>query len=45
MSIEEYAAEQSAGFFEDLRELRIPSVSADPARHQDVRQSALWPPP
>jgi acetylornithine deacetylase/succinyl-diaminopimelate desuccinylase-like protein len=43
MNIEEHVAEQSAGFFEDLREwLRIPSVSADPARHQDVRQSALW---
>jgi drug/metabolite transporter (DMT)-like permease len=43
MSIEGYVAEQSAGFFGDLREwLRIPSVSAGPARHQDVRQSALW---
>jgi acetylornithine deacetylase/succinyl-diaminopimelate desuccinylase-like protein len=43
MNIGEYVAEQSAGFFEDLREwLRIPSVSADPARHKDVRRSAQW---
>jgi acetylornithine deacetylase/succinyl-diaminopimelate desuccinylase-like protein len=43
MNIEEYVAEQSAGFFEDLQEwLRIPSVSADPARQQDMRQSAQW---
>ncbi len=43
MNIEEYITEQSAGFFADLREwLRIPSVSADPARQPDMRRSAEW---
>lgn len=41
MNIAEYVAGQSAGLFEDLPErLRIPPVSADPARHEDVRLSA-----
>jgi acetylornithine deacetylase/succinyl-diaminopimelate desuccinylase-like protein len=38
-----YVEQNSAGFVEDLKDwLRIPSVSADPDRAGDVRESAEW---
>src|ERR1700761_5472005 len=38
-----YVEEHASAFFEDLREwLAIPSISADPARRDDVRRSAEW---
>ncbi len=38
-----YVEEHASAFFEDLKEwLAIPSISADPARHDDVRKSAEW---
>jgi acetylornithine deacetylase/succinyl-diaminopimelate desuccinylase-like protein len=43
MDVREYVAANAAGFSHALREwLAIPSVSADPARHGDVRRSAQW---
>jgi acetylornithine deacetylase/succinyl-diaminopimelate desuccinylase-like protein len=43
MDVRGYITEQAAGFFGDLKEwLVIPSVSADPAHHPDVRASAGW---
>src|ERR1700744_5470320 len=38
-----YIEEHASAFFEDLKEwLTIPSISADPARRDDVRRSAEW---
>jgi acetylornithine deacetylase/succinyl-diaminopimelate desuccinylase-like protein len=38
-----YVEEHASAFFEDLKEwLAIPSISADPARRDDVRKSAEW---
>jgi acetylornithine deacetylase/succinyl-diaminopimelate desuccinylase-like protein len=38
-----YIDQNSAAFFAALQDwLRIPSISADPARHGDVRRSAEW---
>ena len=38
-----YVEENASAFFEDLKEwLAIPSISADPARRDDVRRSAEW---
>src|ERR1700761_4757623 len=43
MDVRQYLDENAAGFFAALRDwLAIPSVSADPARHGDVRRSAQW---
>jgi acetylornithine deacetylase/succinyl-diaminopimelate desuccinylase-like protein len=43
MDVREYIAASAADFSRALREwLAIPSVSADPARHGDVRASARW---
>jgi acetylornithine deacetylase/succinyl-diaminopimelate desuccinylase-like protein len=43
MDVREYLAASAADFSRALREwLAIPSVSADPARHPDVRASAEW---
>jgi acetylornithine deacetylase/succinyl-diaminopimelate desuccinylase-like protein len=43
MDIREFVAEHAEEFSAALREwLAIPSVSADPARHGDVRRSAQW---
>ncbi len=43
MDVREFVAANAAEFSQALREwLAIPSVSADPARHGDVRQSAEW---
>ncbi len=43
MDVREYAAANAAEFSQALRQwLAIPSVSADPARHADVRRSAEW---
>ncbi len=43
MDVREYVAAHAAEFAQALREwLAIPSVSADPARHGDVRLSAEW---
>ena len=43
MDVREYVAEHRADFFEALSQwLTIPSISADPARHGDVRRSAEW---
>jgi acetylornithine deacetylase/succinyl-diaminopimelate desuccinylase-like protein len=43
MDVREFVAEQAHEFSAALREwLAIPSVSADPARHGDVRRSAQW---
>ncbi|HET7244036.1 MAG TPA: M20/M25/M40 family metallo-hydrolase, partial [Streptosporangiaceae bacterium] len=43
MDVRSYIAQNAGSFFDDLKEwLRIPSVSADPARHPDVRASADW---
>ncbi len=43
MDIREFVEANSAEFGASLREwLTIPSVSADPARHGDVRRSAQW---
>lgn len=44
MDVRDYIAASAADFSRALREwLAIPSVSADPARHADVRASAEWP--
>jgi acetylornithine deacetylase/succinyl-diaminopimelate desuccinylase-like protein len=38
-----YVEENASAFFADLKEwLAIPSISADPARRDDVRRSAEW---
>jgi acetylornithine deacetylase/succinyl-diaminopimelate desuccinylase-like protein len=43
MDVREFVAANAVEFSQALREwLAIPSVSADPARHGDVRQSAEW---
>jgi acetylornithine deacetylase/succinyl-diaminopimelate desuccinylase-like protein len=43
MDVREFVAANAAEFSQALREwLAIPSVSADPARHADVRRSAEW---
>jgi len=43
MDVREYIDRNAPGFFAALREwLAIPSVSADPSRHGDVRRSAEW---
>jgi len=43
MDVREYVEASAPEFAASLREwLRIPSVSADPARHGDVRRSAEW---
>src|SRR6266516_3277078 len=43
MDVRDYIGQQADGFFEDLRQwLAIPSISADPGHHQDVRASAGW---
>ncbi|HEY5396546.1 MAG TPA: M20/M25/M40 family metallo-hydrolase, partial [Trebonia sp.] len=43
MDVRDYIAAGAADFSRALREwLAIPSVSADPARHKDVRASAEW---
>ena len=43
MDVREFVESSAAEFSASLREwLRIPSVSADPARHGDVRRSAEW---
>ncbi len=43
MDVREYVRDHSAEFSAALREwLAIPSVSADPAHHGDVRRSAEW---
>ena len=41
--VREFIAEHRAAFLDDLTDwLRIPSVSADPARAGEVRRSAEW---
>ncbi|HEY1918889.1 MAG TPA: dipeptidase [Streptosporangiaceae bacterium] len=43
MDVRGYIEANSAEFFEALKEwLSIPSISADPAHHGDVRRSAEW---
>jgi acetylornithine deacetylase/succinyl-diaminopimelate desuccinylase-like protein len=43
MDVRSYIAQNAGTFFDDLKQwLRIPSISADPARHPDVRASAEW---
>ncbi len=43
MDVRDFIAANAASFATDLMEwLAIPSVSADPARHGDVRRSAQW---
>ncbi|MCW2934542.1 MAG: peptidase [Actinomycetia bacterium] len=43
MDVREYVEAHAAEFSAALREwLAIPSISADPARHDDVRRSAQW---
>src|SRR5215471_14082808 len=43
MDVPEFVANNAAEFAASLKEwLAIPSVSADPARHGDVRRSAQW---
>jgi acetylornithine deacetylase/succinyl-diaminopimelate desuccinylase-like protein len=43
MDVRGYIEENSAGFFDALSQwLAIPSISADPAHHGDVRRSAEW---
>jgi acetylornithine deacetylase/succinyl-diaminopimelate desuccinylase-like protein len=43
MDVREYIEDNAGNFFDGLKEwLAIPSISADPARHDDVRASAEW---
>ncbi len=43
MDVRDYIDEHAAEFFESLsRWLTIPSISADPARRDDVARSAMW---
>ncbi|MGH3278471.1 MAG: dipeptidase [Trebonia sp.] len=43
MDVRDFIAANAAEFSQSLRDwLSIPSVSADPARHGDVRKSAQW---
>ena len=43
MDVRGYVAANSRDYFDALEEwLAIPSISADPARHGDVRRSAEW---
>ena len=43
MDVRGYIQQQAGGFFEDLKRwLAIPSISADPGHHPDVRASAEW---
>ena len=43
MDVRDFIAANAADFSAALRDwLSIPSVSADPARHGDVRRSAEW---
>jgi acetylornithine deacetylase/succinyl-diaminopimelate desuccinylase-like protein len=43
MDVRSYIAQNAGSFSDDLKQwLRIPSISADPARHPDVRASADW---
>src|SRR5437660_2610259 len=43
MDARQYIDDNAAGFFSALKQwLTIPSISADPARHDDVRRSAQW---
>jgi acetylornithine deacetylase/succinyl-diaminopimelate desuccinylase-like protein len=43
MEVRGYIGENAAGFFGALGEwLAIPSISADPGHHADVRRSAEW---
>jgi acetylornithine deacetylase/succinyl-diaminopimelate desuccinylase-like protein len=43
MDARTYVEENASAFFADLKEwLAIPSISADPARRDDVRRSAEW---
>ena len=43
MDARTYVGANATGFFEDLKTwLAIPSISADPARRDDVRKSAEW---
>jgi acetylornithine deacetylase/succinyl-diaminopimelate desuccinylase-like protein len=43
MDVRDFIAANAAEFSQALRDwLSIPSVSADPARHEDVRRSARW---
>jgi acetylornithine deacetylase/succinyl-diaminopimelate desuccinylase-like protein len=43
MDVPGYISDNAPAFFGALREwLAIPSISADPARHEDVRRSARW---
>src|SRR5215472_8158842 len=43
MDVPGYIEESAKDFFGDLKEwLTIPSISADPGRHPDVRASAEW---
>jgi len=43
MDVPAYLESHARDFFDDLKQwLAIPSISADPARHPDVRRSAEW---
>ena len=43
MDVRGFIDENAASFFGALRDwLAIPSISADPGRHDDVRRSAEW---
>ncbi len=43
MDVREYVGQNAPDFFAALKQwLAIPSISADPARHGEVRQSAQW---
>jgi hypothetical protein len=43
MDVRGYVESNARAFIDDLKQwLTIPSISADPARHGDVRHSAAW---